>query len=239
MILATHSASGHAPRHNRRDHLITEHVAMATRIARRIARRSPQHLGEDILSAAFVGLTEAAQRFDEARGEAFVAFAAPRIRGAVIDELRRGDILPRRARVVAKQHARVVTRLQHELGRQPEGQEVAAALGVSVTTLRDDIAPSAQVCVVPMALTHAERDTADGGDLASSRLERAQLAGVVRAALSRLPERDAQVLGLYYLEGLSYQEVGEILGVSESRVCQLCTRAVSRLRQLLGDAVEP
>ena len=93
MNLATHSASGSAPRATR-DHLIAEHVAMATRIARRIARRSPQHLGEDILSAAFVGLTEAAQRFDVARGEAFVAFAAPRIRGAVIDELRRGDILP-------------------------------------------------------------------------------------------------------------------------------------------------
>jgi RNA polymerase sigma factor FliA len=226
-----------APTTSPRDQLILEHVAMARRIARKIARRTPGQLEGDLASAALVGLTEAAARFDTGRGGSFIAFAAPRIRGAVIDELRRGDVLPRRVRHTANRHAQVVNELQHALGRKPDADEVAQALGVTVDAVRDEIAVSAQVCVLSMADATGAREVVDEADLASDSLEHAQLVRTVRDALARLPQRDALVLSLYYLEGLSYQQAGEVIGVSESRVCQLCGRAIKRLRALLGQEV--
>ena len=144
---------------------------------------------------------------------------------------------PRRVRSTANRHAQVVNQLQHKLGRKPEDREVAESLGVTVDAVRDEISVSAQVCVLPINDVTAAREVVDGDELASDRLERAQLVKTVREALGRLPERDALVLSLYYIEGLSYQEVGQVIGVSESRVCQLCGRAIKRLRDLLGDDV--
>ena len=215
-----------------RDRLIAEHMPMARRIARKVARRMPDSIRHDDLeSAALVGLTEAADRFDAERGEPFVAFAAKRIRGAVLDELRRGDLMPRRARSAANQLGEAVASLERRLGRNPEDTEVARELGVSLAAFRDCFAGLVPVRVVELPEVGAAGEIVDAGASPVAELERAEAIRLVRAALDGVPERDALVLSLYYVEEFSYVEIGEVLGVSESRVCQLHARALKRVRE--------
>lgn len=217
---------------DRRDRLIAEHVEVARRIALRVARRVPDWLSEeDLVAAAMVGLAEAADRYDETREEPFVAFAEKRIRGAVLDELRRGDILPRRLRTRAREVGRTIHELEAKLGRAPEDEEVARALSVSLEEYREDLEALTHVSLVDLGPTLAATIEAGATEDSPALLaERAQLAERLRRSLSRLPERDAQVLALYYVEELSYAEIGVVLGVSESRVWQLHARALLRLR---------
>ena len=215
-----------------RNHLIAEHMPMARRIARKVARRMPDNIRHDDLeSAAFVGLCEAADRFDRGRPEAFVAFAAKRIRGAVLDELRRGDLMPRRARSAANKLGSAVASLERRLGRAPEETEVARELGVSMAAFRECFAGLVPVRVVELP---EASEIVDGTASPMAELERSEAIRRVRAALGCIPERDALVLSLYYVEDFSYIEIGQVLGVSESRVCQLHARALNRLREAIG-----
>jgi RNA polymerase sigma factor for flagellar operon FliA len=212
-----------------RERLIAEHLDMGRRIALRVARRAPDWLGqEDLVAAAMVGLAEAAERYDPSRGEPFVAFAEKRIRGAVLDELRRGDLLPRRARWAARRVGEAIRNLEHRLGRAPEDAEVAKALSVPIEEYRDELQQLTQVGFVELGEA-PDTPGAIGGSPAD-RVERAELIERIHACLHRLGERDALVLSLYYLEEFNYQEIAEVLDVSESRVCQLHGRALARLR---------
>jgi RNA polymerase sigma factor for flagellar operon FliA len=212
----------------RRDQLIADYVDMARRIALRVGRRVPDHVSQDdLVAAAMLGLAEAADRFDAARGEPFVAFAERRVRGAVFDELRRGDILPRRVRQAARKVGKTLRALEHKLGRPPEDEEAAEALGVSVDEYRDDLEKLTHMMVVdvdPDTLFGPDRDDAEKQAVRSQLVER------LLAALPLLPERDQLVLSLYHVEELSYADIGQVLGVGESRVCQLHGRAITRLR---------
>lgn len=219
-----------------RDRLIAEHVDMARRIALRLARRLPPWLREeDLVGAAMIGLTEAADRYDPSRGEPFVGFAEKRVRGAVLDELRRGDLLPRRVRGAARKVTGVIAGLEQALGRSPEDEEVARALGVSVAEYRDELALLAHVGFVEFNGQEGDGDLEAAGTSPEAATERVQLVARLNACLGELPERDATVLSLYYVEELGLAEVGEVLGVSESRVCQLHARAIVRLRALFED----
>jgi RNA polymerase sigma factor for flagellar operon FliA len=229
----THAA---AARHQ----LITEHMPMARRIARKVARRMPDNIRhEDLESAALVGLCEAADRYDHTRPNApdfkgsFVAFAAKRIRGAVLDELRRGDLMPRRARSAANKLGSAVSSLERRLGRTPEENEVAKELGVSLAAFRECFAGLVPVRVVELPQAS---EIIDSSSSPMAELERSEAIRRVRTALGTLAERDALVLSLYYVEDFSYIEIGEVLGVSESRVCQLHARALNRLRETLETA---
>ncbi|HKA86166.1 MAG TPA: RNA polymerase sigma factor FliA [Haliangiales bacterium] len=220
-----------------RDHLIAEHVDVARRIALRVARRTPDWVSQDdLIAAAMLGLAEAADRYDSTRGEPFIAFAQTRIRGAVLDELRRGDIMPRRVRQTARKVGKAVRDLEQKLGRRPEDEEVAGALDVPVEQYREELERLTHVAVVELD-RHAEHMSAEGAT-ADTQLERAQLIAKVKQGLSRLQERDAQVLSLYHVEELSYSEIGKLLGVSESRVCQLHARALARLKAEIEADVE-
>jgi RNA polymerase sigma factor for flagellar operon FliA len=212
--------------------LITEHLGMARRIALRVSRRLPEWLSqEDVIAAAMVGLTEAADRYNDSRGEPFVAFAEKRIRGAVLDQLRRGDILPRRVRVMARRVGSTLRALEQQLGRPPEDDEVAAALSVPVEEYRERLERLTHVAVLPLPPRFEEHpNLSDSEESAISRAEQSILLGKMKIALTKLPQRDAQILSLYYVEDLSYAEIGQVLGVSESRVCQLHARALARLR---------
>ena len=118
-----------------------QHLEAARRISLQIARRCPSWISvDDLLAAGMLGLTEAAQRFDPTRGQPFLAFASRWIRGATIDELRRGDFMPRRLRAKAKQVGRTIRELEHKLGRDPEDEEIAAELGVPVEEFRTELA---------------------------------------------------------------------------------------------------
>ncbi|HTE54150.1 MAG TPA: FliA/WhiG family RNA polymerase sigma factor [Kofleriaceae bacterium] len=226
-----------------RNRLIAEFAPMARRVALRVARRTPAWIAsEDLISAAMVGLAEAADRYDASRGEPFIAFATKRVRGSVLDELRRGDPLSRSARRSARQLGETMRELEHRLGRAPEDQEVAAAIGVSVEEYQDDLAMLPQISTIGLEVVDA---AGLGGFVAASDapspaalLEGAQNAELLARALKTLGERDARILALYYNEEFTYAEIGDLLGVTESRVCQLHGRALARLRAAVSKMEE-
>ncbi len=218
-----------------RNQLISQHADMARRIALKMARRCPTWVArEDLVAAGLLGLTEAARRYDDSRSEAFVPFAEQRIRGAVLDELRRGDLLPRRVRQTARKLAAIIRKIE-AAGDKPTDQAIADAMGVSLDTYRADLAYLVNVDVESIdgnAKALVDRDAAPD-ELASYREKLRQVNG----ALSLLEARDATLLSLYYLEELTFQQIASSLGITPSRACQLLWRAVERVRVRLGDRV--
>jgi RNA polymerase sigma factor for flagellar operon FliA len=225
------------PNQPARDALIRDHADAARRIALRMARRCPDWIQrDDIVSAGMLGLIEAADRYDDKRQEPFLAFAEHRIRGAVLDELRRGDIMPRRVRQLARKVSAAIRELEKD-GETPTDQRISDALGVTLEVYRAGLSE----------LVHVEIGPIDGGEaqhLASTSVapdieagHRLTLARV-REALSHLEQRDVTILGLHYVEDLTYQEIADTLRITPSRVCQLLWRAVERLRNILGTEME-
>ena len=227
-----------------RDALILQYQPLVKYVIKRLTL-SPSAVLEydDLLSAGTIGLIEAVQRYEPSRGTPFMSYAITRIRGAILDAARAADRLPRSLRQKSREAGRAISRLTHELGRTPTDREVAMALGVSPAAYRCLMVESSRVTVSLDALSRGDADD-DGGraefavadpddrDVAFG-LEREDVRRDVRRAISRLPKRDQLLLGLYYTDGLSMREVGDVLGVTESRVSQLCTRALARLEQAL------
>lgn len=213
-----------------RDALVRQHLPLVRRLAYDLSRRLPASVEVDeLVSAGSLGLLQAIDRFEPARGLAFSTFATPRIRGAMLDMLRAASQAPRAVRARRRQVAAAADRLTAQLGRAPDSEEMAAALGVDTETygrwIRDIVALEA----VPLDVAEAERFLpVTGGDA-----EEPPMSDALEAALGHLPERERQVLALYYFEDLPQREIARVLGVTESRVSQLHTRAVERLRQIL------
>jgi RNA polymerase sigma factor for flagellar operon FliA len=222
-----------------RDRLIAYHLDVARRIAMRMARRCPEWIArEDLVSAGTLGLTEAAERYDASRNEPFLSFAEKRIRGAVLDELRRGDIMPRRTRQLARKVSAAIQQLERTQGVAPD-EAVAAVLGVSVEEYRTDLEQLVHVTVGALDPV-AEGKLASGDTLSPVNVAaRREALHRVRAALPKLDERDLLLLGLYYNEELTYQEIAQIFGVTTSRICQLHGRAIARLRAELERVAVP
>lgn len=214
-----------------RDRLIAEHVEIARRISLRMARRCPDWINrEDLVAAGLLGLTEAADRYDEHRNEPFLPFAEKRIRGAVLDELRRGDIMPRRVRQLARKIGATIKDLEQRTGESPTDEVVAAALGVSLEEYQTNLEQLVHVTIGSLEL---DDDTLmPTGDESSPEVQatRRHALTKVRGALERIDQRDVLILSLYYNEELTYSEIAEVLGVTTSRVCQLHGRAIARLR---------
>ena len=219
-----------------RDRLIAEHVEIARRIALRMARRCPDWISrDDLVAAAMLGLTEAAERYDDSRNEPFLVFAEKRIRGAVLDELRRGDIMPRRVRHLARKIGATISELERKHGGPPDDETIAAALGVSVQKYREDLEQLVHVTVGALETTDDSllpMGTEDSPERQAAHLEAMRR---IRAALTHLEQRDILILTLYYNEELTYTEIANVLGVSTARVCQLHGRAIARLR----DEIQP
>ncbi len=217
-----------------RSRLITENVPMARRMALRLARHtSLARQPEDVVSTAMVGLIEAANRYEPSHGEPFAAFAQQRIRGAVLDELRRRDALPRRLRKKVKQAGLVAKKLEAETGKVPEDEDVARALGISGEDYQEILEAATQISFLDLngeddleGRLRVEDPAGTPEDRASHNQDKSRLV----AALKQLPERDAQILQLYYVEEFTYSEIAGLLGVSSPRVCQLHGRALARLR---------
>jgi RNA polymerase sigma factor FliA len=192
-----------------RNALISSHVEVARRISLRVARRCPDWIGrEDLVSAGMLGLIEAAERYDATRTEPFLPFAEKRIRGAVLDELRRGDIMPRRSRQMARKISANIANLEKQTGESPSDEAVAALLEDS----EDHPRMSSDATSPESNAAHSE------------------MMAKVRAALPKLEKRDLTLLSLYYVEELTYAEVAQVLGVTTARICQLHGRAIARLR---------
>lgn len=219
------------PRRTLRDQLVVEYAPVARRIALRMARRLPDPmLVDDVVAAAYLGLTQAAERYDAKRGEPFLGFAEQRIRGAVYDELRRADILPRRQRQKAKKVQDAIRSLEQKLGRAADDQEVAAHMGVSIGEYRKDLEQLSHIAIVEFQEHPAARK-----DSPATLAERRDLMRKVMQALQLLPERDGQLLSLYYIEEMTYAELAEIFSISVGRVSQLHARAITRLRAKLEE----
>ena len=227
------------PNQPARDALIRDYADAARRIALRMARRCPDWIArEDIVSAGMLGLIEAADRYDDTRQEPFLAFAEHRIRGAVLDELRRGDIMPRRVRQLARKISAAIRELEKD-GETPTDQRIAEALGVTIDVYRAGLSELVHVEVGPLdGEAHLATNSVAPDIEAGHRLMLAR----VREALSHLEQRDVTILGLHYVEDLTYQEIADTLRITPSREGRHASQkarafidlAVERLRARLG-----
>jgi RNA polymerase sigma factor for flagellar operon FliA len=238
--------SAQAARLESRDELVMQNVALVKSLAQRLAQRLPSQVQvEDLVSAGVLGLIEAAGRYKSSLGVPFQAFARRRIHGAMLDALRDLDWAPRSLRRLRRDVDSAIAAVRRRVGRVPLESEVATELSMTpaeydkaIEQLRvldigvirpldagDEDGPSRlELCIAP-------------SEGASTQLERKELRAHLVRAIEQLPERERQILSLYYEEELTLAEIGVVIGVTESRVSQLRSLAVSRLRTLLKESL--
>lgn len=222
-----------------RDRLIERYLPLVKFVAIRVAGRLPRHIHvDDLYSAGLLGLLGAIQDFDPDMGVAFAAYATPRIRGAIFDELRRLDIVPRAVRRRIRDIERAFDAVCSRLDRQPTDEEIAAELSMDVQAYRAALADAVTLVSLDAPPAHSEgadgmelEDTATPGPMTT--LAASERQRLLARLLDALPDRERQVLALYYHEELTMREVGDLLGVTESRVSQLHSSAILRLRAAL------
>ena len=220
-----------------RDRLIEKHLVLVKYAAARVAGRLPGHFRlDDLYSAGLVGFLAAVEDFDPERNVEFGAYASQRIRGAILDELRRLDVVPRRVRRLGREAARAIGVLTQRLGRQPLDEEIAAEMGVELAVYRRLLTEGVTLLSLDADVSGeqggAPVDAIEDPSVPDpfSTLEAKERQAVVARFIERLPERERQVLALYYQEELTMQEVGSILGITESRVSQIHSSAILRLQ---------
>lgn len=225
-----------------REQLIVHYSPIVKFVASRLAAGLPSSVDtSDLVSAGVFGLIDALERFDPERGAKFETFAIPRVRGAVLDGLRALDWVPRSVRRKARDVEGAIAKLEASLHRAPSDDEVADALSISPTEFQKWLAAIAVANVGPlehlMATGRGEPGPSHRVDGSPGvELEERELRHAMRAEVRRLPERERTVIALYYGEGLTLHEIGEVLGVTESRVSQIHTKAVLVLRSRLSAA---
>lgn len=224
-----------------RDELIVSHLPLVKFLVSRIASQLPPHLDqEDLMSAAVIGLITAAERFDPTRGVQFKTFAEQHIRGAILDELRACDHLSRTVRDKCKMVEREMHQLEHQLGRNPTGEEMALSLNISIDEyhqLLDEVHEYSFISIDdswddeeghPLSLADVLGD--DENKSPQNRAMATQLTETLGAAIEALPEKERLAVTLYYYEELNLKEIGAILGLTESRICQILSQAMVRLK---------
>jgi RNA polymerase sigma factor for flagellar operon FliA len=231
-----------------REQLIVHYAPLVKYVASRVATGLPANVEQaDLVSYGIFGLIDALEKFDRSREIKFETYAIPRIRGAIIDELRSLDWVPRSVRFKAREVEKAYTELEAKLKHAPSDAEVAEHLGVSLAELHDIVTQISFVTVA--ALEEVVSTGADRGESLSlldtladvaaidptSGIEGNETRAMLSAAINSLSEREKIVITLYYFEGLTLAEIGEVLGVTESRVCQIHTKAVGLLRNNLKE----
>jgi RNA polymerase sigma factor for flagellar operon FliA len=230
-----------------RERLILHYAPLVKYVASRVATGLPASVEQaDLVSYGMFGLIDALGKFEPGRGNKFETYAIPRIKGAIIDELRAMDWVPRSVRFKARELEKAHTDLESMLKRQPTEKEMSERLGISVRELHEVVSQISFVSV--LALDEMVSVGADRGEQVSlldtladknldptSGVEGQETRGMLAAAINSLSEREKIVVTLYYFEGLTLAEIGEILGVTESRVCQIHTKAVGGLRGQLSE----
>jgi RNA polymerase sigma factor FliA len=232
-----------------RDRLIVHYSPLVKYVAGRVAVGLPQNIEQaDLVSYGIFGLIDAITKFDTSRNIKFETYAITRIKGAIIDELRTIDWVPRSVRSKARAVEKAYAKLEALLLRTPSDAEVAAEMGVSEDDLQLIFTQISFVGLVALdevlSSGSGQRgdsvtlgDTiADRGDGPVAAFEVEEMKLILTAAMNRLADREKIVLSLYYYEGLTLAEIGEILGVTESRVCQIHTKAVLQLRSRMSGA---
>jgi RNA polymerase sigma factor for flagellar operon FliA len=232
-----------------REQLILNYSPLVKYVAGRLSANLPQTVDSaDLISYGIFGLIDAIEKFDLERGIKFETYAIARIKGAIIDELRAMDWVPRSVRARARDIERAIISLEGALKRTPTDAEVAAELGITLRELHDTFTKLSYTSVVSfeeMWAPGGEKDEKttlmsmvedDNADDPVQLFESEEIKDILAGAIERLPERERTVVVLYYYEGLTLKEIGQVLGVTESRVSQLHTKAVLRLRARLHSA---
>lgn len=221
--------------------LVEQHAALVKRIAYHLIARLPPSVDvEDLIQAGMIGLLDASHQFDASQGASFETYAGIRIRGAMLDEIRRNDWAPRSVHKKAREIAETMREIEQRKGRNATDAEVAAALGLNINDYHqqlqdstghqlfslDDFTDNDEVQAQPLTASPASPDAEVQDD--DFQLALAQ-------AIDGLPERERLLMSLYYNDELNLKEIGEVLGVSESRVSQIHSQTVLRLRSKLRD----
>lgn len=229
-----------------RNHLVERYASIVKYVAGRLAVNMPPQVEfDDLVSYGTFGLLDAIEKFDPGRGFKFKTYATTRIRGAILDELRSIDWVPRSTRQKARHLQQVYAELESRLGRSASDEEVAEAMGISVAELADLLHEVSGTAVLSLDdVWHVGQDddevsivdTIEGDERLhpNYRIEREEVKRILIEAIQALPRREKEVVALYYYEDLTLKEIGEVLGVTESRVSQLHSKAVMRLKARLA-----
>lgn len=224
--------------------LVIHYMPLVKTIVGRLAMNLPSHVRiEDLHSAGLVGLLQALRSYDPSSAASFETYARNRIRGAMLDELRRMDWVPRSVHDKARRIEKTMYALEQRLGRMPEPREMAAALDLSLADYQqwlEDVKPATFLSLD----TAAHSDDPDSGPLSETvedpaqeepgdRVARAELVTIIQQRLQQLPEAQRRVLCMYYLEDLRLKEIAVVFGVTESRICQIHSQAILSLRSYL------
>lgn len=226
-----------------RDTLLESHIGLVRHVALKLARTAGPGVDvDDLVSAGSVGLIQAVESYEPERGHAFSTFAVMRIRGAILDELRRWDPAPRSVRKKQRALQKSEASLRQELQREPTPAEIARDLELDVPDLHRWNDAVARTNVVSLheprnddgSDTRIEVVPGETGDEIESRINHGEEVEILQGCMARLKERERQVLSLYYFEGLRLAGIAEILGVTESRVSQIRHAAMNTLRSMLS-----
>lgn len=227
-----------------RNRKIENFVPLVKRMAHHLLARLPASVqADDLIQAGMIGLMDAAGRFEEGHGAQFETYASQRIKGAMLDELRANDWMPRGVRRAQRDIEKAIRKLEHRLGRSPSEPEVAAEMGVSLADYQQMLGDAQGAQLIHFDEIDSEDDNepfldrhgaTSGGD-PLEHLKDARFRQSLIAAIDHLPAREKTLMGLYYEQELNFKEIAAVLGVTESRICQLHSQAVARIRAKLKD----
>ena len=223
------------------DEQITKYAPLVKRIAYHMMARLPASVEvDDLIQVGLIGLMDAVGRFDGTQGAQFESYATQRIRGSMLDELREADWLPRHVRQKSRQIEATISKLEQRNGKSPTEHEISAEMGLAIDqyqSMLGDVKCSQLLYYEDFAdddsASFLERYLVDGSNDPLAVLEDEGFRGSLVAAIHHLPERERSMMGMYYEQDMNLKEIGVVLGVSESRVCQLHSQAVARLRAQL------
>lgn len=225
------------------DICVEDYAVLVKRIAHHMMARMPASVQvDDLIQAGMIGLLEASQKYDASRGASFETYAGIRIRGAIVDEMRRGDWAPRSVHRNARRVSEAVGAVEARTGRDATDAEIASELGVDIAEYHTMVQDSTSSRLFSLEETFQDNEGHITGEPESTdspnpeeSVQQDALRAALAAAIDQLPERERMVLSLYYDEELNLKEIGMVLGVSESRVSQIHSQAAMRLRARLAD----
>jgi len=223
------------------DTLVNQHAPLVKRIAYHMVNRLPPSVQvDDLIQAGMIGLLEASQHYDQSRGASFETYAGIRIRGSMLDEIRRSDWTPRSVHRKARMVSDAMREIENEQGRDARDVEVADAMGLTLENYHKILLDSSGCRVFSVEelrvvgeLPQSESDSSIIGPLDG--FQKSEFKDSLAEAISGLPERERLVIALYYDEEMNLREIGQVLGVTESRACQIHSQATFRLRSRLTE----
>lgn len=227
-----------------RDMLIVQYSPLVKFVAGRVGVGLPRNVDQaDLVSYGIFGLIDAIDKFEPERGFKFETYAINRVKGAILDELRAMDWVPRSVRARAREIERSMAELEHRLQRTPTDEELARHMGQNVEDLQDALAEISNLGVVALDEVLSPDSSNSLGDMVADPMgaspeaafQKEETRRILADAINRLPDRERLVLTLYYYEGLTLAEIGEVLGVTESRVCQIHAKSVMSLRNRMTE----